>query len=258
MLDSHCHLNDDKLFPLRKEIVSAAINRGVNVFLIAGWDIESSKKAVQIAHEFPNTYATVGIHPENLDGVNEDTLVEIEHLARDEKVVSIGEIGLDYHWYKEEADHRKQKIWFQKQIALANKMKLPISVHARDAAQDTYEILKTCPVLMKGNLHCYSGPTEMMPQFSQLGYYFGFDGPITYPNSRVPKANVIRCPLERLLSETDSPYLTPVPYRGEMNEPKYIPEIVQMMADLRGCDSEILAKQILINFETLFHVKPNL
>jgi len=255
MLDSHCHLNDDKLYADRAKVISDALARGVDLFLVAGWDIESSRKALQIAHEFPHVYAAVGIHPENLEGVSDDSLLEIEHLARDPKAVAIGEIGLDYHWYKEEADHQKQKEWFIKQIHLANKLSLPICIHARDATQDTFDVLKVNPVLKKGNLHCYSGSTEMMPLFAELGFYFGFDGPITYKNAKVPKANVVRCPLDRLLSETDSPYLTPVPHRGETNTPKFIPEIVQEMALLRGCDEKTLANQILLNFKTLFHVE---
>jgi hydrolase, TatD family len=255
MLDSHCHLNDEKLFSQRANVIQDAISRGVNLFLVAGWDIESSKKALQIAHEFPHVYVAVGLHPENLDGVNDDTLLALEELAKDPKVVAIGEIGLDYHWYKEKDDQVKQRTFFIKQIELANKLHLPVCIHAREAIQDTYNILKEHPVEKKGNLHCYSGPTEMMPQFAKLGFYFGFDGPITYKNSQVPKANVVACPFDRLLSETDSPYLTPVPFRGELNTPKYIPEIVKEMALLRGIDEKNLANQILLNFKTLFHVE---
>jgi|LAHS01.1.fsa_nt_gb TatD DNase family protein len=255
MLDSHCHLNDDKLFPERGKAIAEAKAAGVTLFLCVGWDVESSKKALQIAHEFPEVYAAVGIHPENLEGVSEDSLKEIETLAQDPKVVAIGEIGLDYHWYKEEKDRNNQKEWFLKEIDLANRLGLPVSIHARDAIQDTFDILKAHPVLKAGNMHCYSGPTEIMPLFAKLGFYFGFDGPITYKNSQVPKANVQSCPFDRLLSETDSPYLAPVPFRGEANSPKHIAEIVQMMAFLRGVDSKTVENQVLLNFRKLFHVE---
>jgi TatD DNase family protein len=255
MLDSHCHLNDDKLFPERARHIEEAHQAGVHLFLVAGWDLESSKKALQIAHEFSDVYVAIGFHPENLEGVDDRSLSEIEALAQDPKVVAIGEIGLDYHWYKEERDHARQKEWFVKQIDLANRLNLPICIHAREATKDTYDLLKAHPVNRSGNLHCYSGSTEMMPSFAKLGFYFGFDGPITYKNSLVPKANVKACPLDRLLSETDSPYLTPTPFRGQMNAPKYIPEIVKEMAFLRGIPLEEIEKEIERNFRSLFHVE---
>jgi len=255
LLDSHCHLNDGKLFAERSRHIAEATAAGVKFFLVVGWDVESSKKALQIAHEYPDVYAAVGLHPENLEGVNEASLKEIESMAQDPKVVAIGEIGLDYHWYKEEKDHENQKTWFVKQIDLANKLNLPTCIHARGAAKDTYDILKAHPVKRSGNLHCYSGSTEMMPSFAELGFYFGFDGPITYKNSQVPKANVQACPIDRLLSETDSPYLTPMPFRGEVNSPKHIVEIVEEMAVLRGISRDEIEKQIEQNFYSLFHVE---
>jgi TatD DNase family protein len=255
MLDSHCHINDDKLFEDRANVIDRAMRAGVSTFLCVGWDLESSKKALQIAHEFPQVYAAVGIHPENVDGVNEESFKAIKEMAADPKVLAIGEIGLDYHWNKDEANHGFQKFVFIKQIEMANELGLPISVHARDATADTYDILKGHPVIKKGVLHCYSGPTVMVSLFSKLGFYFGFDGPITYKGSIVPKENVKQVPLDRLLSETDSPYLTPVPFRGQTNEPQYIKEIVQEMGVLRGVSAEEIEKTILSNFKNLFHVE---
>jgi len=255
MLDSHCHLNDKQLFPDRKSYIEKAQKAGVNVLLVIGWDVESSKKALQITHEYPNVFAAVGVHPENLDGVTDSDLSSIKELANDPKTLAIGEIGLDYHWVKDEEVHRQQREWFVKQIDLANEMGLPISVHARDAGKDTYDILKSHPATHGGVLHCYSGSTEMLLEFAKLGYYFGFDGPITYKGSVTPKENVKICPLDRLLSETDSPYLSPVPFRGQTNEPSHIVEIVKEMAELRGEDQNMLEKAILSNFDKLFHVE---
>lgn len=255
MLDSHCHLNDEQLFPDRKRHIEKAKKMGVNVLLIIGWDVESSKKAVQITHEYPNVFAAVGVHPESIDDVTDSDLVAIKELAQDPKVLAIGEIGLDYHWVKDEYNHRRQREWFGKQIDLANELGLPISVHARDASQDTYDILKSHPAKNAGVLHCYSGSTEMLFEYAKLGYYFGFDGPITYKGATTPKENVKACPLDRLLSETDAPYLAPVPFRGQINEPSHIVEIVKQMADLRGLDQKVLEKAILSNFTKLFHVE---
>lgn len=255
MIDSHCHLNDEKLFPDRKQYIEKAEKVGVNILLIVGWDVESSKKALQITHEYPNVFAAVGIHPENIEGVTDSDLALIKELSKDPKALAIGEVGLDFHWIKDEDNHRRQREWFIKQIELANEVGLPISVHARDASQETYDILKAHPAKHGGVLHCYSGSTEMLQEFAKLGYYFGFDGPITYKGSATPKENVKACPLDRLLSETDSPYLSPVPFRGQINEPSHIAEIVKEMAKLRGVDQILLEKSILSNFNTLFHVE---
>jgi TatD DNase family protein len=255
MLDSHCHLNDAMLYPKREKIIKEAEDIGVSLFLCVGWDVDSSKQAVRIAHEFPNVYAAVGLHPENLEGVNNDSLSEIRALAKDPKVLAIGEIGLDYHWVNDEKDRQKQKEWFIRQIDMANELSLAISIHARDALQDTYDILKSHPLFRGGVLHCYSGSTEMMGEFLKLGLYFGFGGPITYKGAMTPKANVRACPSDRILSETDSPYLPPVPFRGQANEPKHVLEILKEMAFLRNQDEKFLERQIQFNFESLFHVE---
>ncbi len=255
MLDSHCHLNDEHIYSDRKEIIERALAIGVDTFLVVGWDLPSSKLAISIAKEFPNVYASVGIHPENLDGISDEMLKEIEELAQEKKVVAIGEIGLDYHWYKEKSEHDNQKIWFIKQIELANKLHLPLSIHAREATEDTYTILKEHTPLYGAVLHCYSGSKEMMDKFLSLGLYFGFDGPITYKNAITPKECVIHCPLDKILTETDSPYLPPVPFRGQRNEPSHIKEIFKQMALLKNIDEERLEKQIESNFSKLFHVE---
>ena len=255
-LDSHCHLNDDVLYPIRDELISRAREAGVGYLLVIGWDVESSKKAVEIAHEYENVYAAVGIHPENLDGINEDSLKQIEELAHGDKVVAIGEIGLDYHWFHEKEHHELQKVWFIKQIELANKLNLPISIHAREATGDLLEILKHHPVNRSGVLHCYSGSPESLKEFAKLGFYFGFDGPITYKNAVEPKEAVKVCPMDKILTETDSPYLTPVPFRGKQNEPAYIPHILAQMASLKEVGEDEMAEQVRKNFEKLFSVEP--
>ena len=255
-LDSHCHINDDDLYPIRNEVISRAREAGVGYILVIGWDVESSKKAISIAHEFEGVYAAVGIHPENLEGINEQSLLEIEELAKDEKVIAIGEIGLDYHWFKDPKDHENQKTWFIKQIELANKLHLPISIHAREAIGDLLDILKNHPLEHSGVLHCYSGSPESLKEFAKLGFYFGFDGPITYKNAKEPKESVIACPIDKILTETDSPYLPPVPHRGERNESSYIPLILAQMAALKEVDESSMAEQVKENFERLFSVKP--
>jgi len=253
MLDSHCHLNDELLFKDYPDYIALAQSQGVNKILVVGWNVDSSKKAVQIANEYENIYAAVGIHPENVEESCVADLDEICKLAKNKKVIAIGEIGLDYHWNNDESNHEKQKEYFIKQISLANSLNLPISVHSRDAVEDTYVILKDNPIIKHGVLHCYSGSVEMLLKFKELGMYFGFDGPITYKNSVVPKECVKECPLDRILTETDSPYLTPVPYRGQINNPSNIKFIIEEMARLKGISVDDLIRIIDTNFNKLFH-----
>ena len=253
LFDSHCHLNDKSIKV--KKAISNAKERGIDTFLVVGWNVRSSKKAVRIAKRYDGVYAAVGVHPENYAEEHKNALKTIEKLAKNDKVVAIGEIGLDYHWKCDEETKENQKIWFINQIELANKLKLPVSIHARDASEDVYEILKEHPIENGFVLHCYSGSPEMMKEFAKLGAYFGFDGPITYKNSKTPKRCVIECPLDRLLVETDSPYLPPVPYRGKKNEPAYIKEIFNEMVKLRETTPEELSEALNNNFERLFGVK---
>lgn len=254
-IDSHCHINDDALFPKRKEIIEEARQRGVSIFIVPGWDMESSEKAIAIAHEFEGVYAAVGFHPENLENISDEALSRIEAMAKDEKVVAIGEIGLDYHWFKEEKDRSNQKRWFIKQIELANKLNLPASIHCREASEDTLLLLKEHPLKASGVLHCYSGSTELLREYAKLGLFFGFDGPITYKNAITPKNNATFCPIDRILSETDSPYLSPTPYRGHENHPAFVKEVVLQMASLRGISVEEMTSAIVNNTKNLFHVE---
>ena len=254
--DSHCHLNDESILDHLDEEISKCREAGVTRMLCIAYDIESSRKAIEIASKYEEVYAAIGVHPENRDGLTLDDLKTIRELAKHPKVVAIGEIGLDYHWYKTPEEREPQKPWFIAQIDLANELNLPVSIHARDASQDTYDILKAHPVKAGAVLHCYSGSSEMLKEFAKLGLYFGFDGPITYKNAVEPKECVRICPEDRILVETDSPYLSPVPYRGTPNSPSRIPVIVSAMAELRGVSKETMGEILWNNFERLFRVKP--
>jgi TatD DNase family protein len=225
--------------------------------LCVGWDLESSRKAIEIAHESDGVYAAVGIHPENLEGAEESDLALIEEFAKDPKVIAIGEIGLDYHWVKDPEARESQKRWFIRQIELANAVGLPCTIHARDSVEDAISILKEHPVAKGASLHCYGGSVEQMDIAlkSIPNIYFGFGGPITFKNARVPKEAAAHCSADRILSETDSPYLSPEPFRGTTNESERIPLIVLSMAKLRGIPAEEMSAQLLANFRRLFHVE---
>ena len=253
--DSHCHLNDEAFLEDLPDVIARAQEKGIKAILVLGYDLPSSRKAIEIAETYDICYAAVGFHPENLEGATLEDLKEIETLSSHPKVKAIGEVGLDYHWYNDEATKERQKPFFIEQIKLANRVGLPLSIHARDASEDTFRILKEHKPIHGAVLHCYSGSVEMMREFAKLDLYFGFDGPITYKNARIPKECVAAIPLNRLLTETDSPYLSPVPLRGKRNEPGNIPFIFEEMAKIKGCSETDLETALNTNFETLFHVK---
>ncbi len=257
-LDSHCHINDERLLEVQEAVFATAKEEGVNTIMVIGWDLESSELAVKMAEAHEGVYAAIGFHPENLEAISEEAIQQVKELTKSPKVIAIGEIGLDYHWFKDPKDHENQKKWFIRQIDLANELDLPISIHARECTQDMYDLLKEHPLKRGGVLHCYSGSAEMLPLFAKLGLYFGFDGPITYKNAKEPVKAVEVCPLDRILSETDSPYLPPVPHRGERNEPKYIPIIVSKIAEIKKLSIEETAGIIEENFKRLFLVKHRL
>ena len=253
--DSHCHLNDEQMLVNIDEQIALLRQAGITAALCIGYDLASSKRAVELANTYPEIYAAVGIHPDNAAECSKEVIEELRKLAQDPNVIAIGEIGLDYYWHKDPEERAAQKPVFVSQIKLADELGLPISVHARDAIEDTYRILKENNPKFGGVLHCYSGSVEMMREFLKLGLYFGFDGPITYKNAVTPKQCVRECPADRLLVETDSPYLSPTPFRGKPNNPKNIPYIVAEMARIRECDEALMNKQLWKNFKKMFRVK---
>ncbi len=231
IFDTHCHLNDPNLYSKRKELVQKALLLGVNKMLVVGYDLNSSKLAVEIAKEYSGIiYAAVGIHPSETIHCGENDLKEIEELINESVVVAVGEIGLDYYW--KEAPKEIQKEYFVKQIKLAYKYNKPFCVHMRDATSDTLEILKeNKQFIRKGIMHCYSGSSEVVNDFLNLGMYLSFGGPVTFKNARVPKEAIKQVPLNKFLIETDSPYLTPHPFRGQENEPAYVTVVAKSIAD---------------------------
>ena len=254
IFDTHCHLNSEELYERIEEVLASANKVGVDKFLIIGWDKESSFRAVEIAHRYEGCYAAIGFHPTDIDGVSEEDYLETMALVDDPKVVAIGEIGLDYHWVKEPEQREKQKEWFIKQIDFANEHKKPISIHNREAFQDCLEILKKHRPLYSGVMHCYSGSVELLDEVLALGLYIGLDGPLTFTNAKTPKEVCEIVPLERLLVETDSPYLSPHPLRGTINEPKNIALVIDEIARLKGISKKHILEVIYNNSCKLFNV----
>lgn len=255
IFDTHCHLNDEHLYPNIKEIIERAMEAGISKLLVVGWDYESSKLAVQIAEENEICYASVGFHPENVYDINKDIFFKTMELSKHPKVVAIGEIGLDYHWTKENDKRTIQKEWFIEQIKYANEHKLPIIIHNREASEDCINILKENKPLFSGTMHCYSGSVELLKDVLDLGLLIGLDGPVTFKNAKTPKEVAAEVPLEKLLLETDCPYLTPHPFRGELNEPVNIRLILDEIASIRGISKKHVAEVTYNNGCRLFNIE---
>ena len=250
--DTHAHYDSSKFDSDRDAVLSALPANGITLVVDPGDNTERSRRAVALAHQYPFLYAAVGWHPEEAEDWTEDSLSEIRALAADERVVAIGEIGLDYYWdktYKE-----KQKMMFRAQIELALELDLPVIVHDREAHGDSLEIVKDYPSL-RGVFHCFSGSVEMACELPKRGWYLGFDGPITYKNA-VRSLEVIRAvPMERIVLETDSPYLSPVPNRGKRNDSRNLPYIAAVIAREKEMEAEAVAAATMENGKRLFGIR---
>ncbi len=255
IFDTHCHLNSDELYPNINDHILDAQKVGVRRFLVVGWDEKSSLLAIKIAEQFDCCYAAIGFHPTEIFNLKENTVEDFfKKYATHPKVVAIGEIGLDYHWIKEEDKRNLQKEYFKKQIRLANFYNLPICIHNRDAINDCLEILKECPPQYKGIMHCYSGSSEMLNDFMNLGLYISLGGPVTFTNAKTPKEVAEEVPLNKLLIETDCPYLSPHPLRGTINVPKNIALVLDMISSLRSEGKKHIEDILYKNACELFHV----
>ena len=254
MIDSHCHINDELYKNNPAEYIKEAENAGVFQFLVVGFDEKSSELALKIANENNSCFAAVGIHPSDSKKAQPGDLDKILELAKNKKVIAIGEIGLDYYWDKEEAVREQQKEYFIKQINIANQLDLPISIHCRDAIEDCLQILKENPVKRGGIMHCYAGSLEMSKDFIKLGFLLGFGGTVTFKNSVRPKEVAANVPADSYVLETDAPYLTPHPYRGKENHSKYLYLVRDQIAELRGISPEQVEKESTTNFQRVFKI----
>lgn len=261
LFDSHAHYNDEKFNEDREEILQAVLDAGVTKVICAGYSLESSKEAVQIANTHPSIYAIVGISPNDIpektaqyEQILNEQLKQIEKLAQNEKVVAIGEIGLDYYWNKENKE--EQKLAFQKQIELANKLNLPIVIHTREAVYDTLEILKgeVTPV-KKGIFHCCPLNLDLIREGLKIGFYISFAGPITFKNAKNAEVAIQEVPLDRILIETDSPYLAPEPKRGTRNDSRNVKYMAEKIAQVKDMTVEEIEKVTYENARRIFEIK---
>lgn len=255
-IDVHCHLTGGEYKEIGgvEGVLARAKEHGVGIVICSGFDLDSSMIAKDLSEQYEEVYFSAGFHPSELDKYKEGDVKKLAELCRHEKCVAVGEIGLDYH-FEDNPSPETQREFFLRQLLLADELGLPVVLHSRDAAQETLELLQANKHLLKkgGLMHCYSYSAEMTKDFLGLGLSFSFGGPSTFKNAKKVVESVQRIPAHRILTETDCPYLTPVPFRGVFpNEPKNVKYIAENMAILRNENIEELKKQVLQNAKQLF------
>lgn len=235
IFDTHAHYDDEQFNDDRENLLREIFSAGIGNIVNVGADMITSRQSIALAKAYPEIYAAVGVHPSDIACLDEEAYEELRKMAAEEKVVAIGEIGLDYYWDKEDDVQAAQREAFKRQLTLARDVKLPVIVHSRDAAKDTMDILAAEQrVDNPGIIHCYSYSVEQAREYVKMGYYIGVGGVVTFKNAKVLKQVVEEIPLERIVVETDCPYLTPEPYRGKRNASLYLPYVVDKIAELKG------------------------
>ncbi len=253
LFDTHAHLNADQFKEDREETIQRALEAGVSNILVVGFDEETINGAIELAEKYDFIYAAVGWHPVDAIDATEKDFERIEQLAYHKKVVALGEMGLDYYWDKspKEIQHHV----FRRQIQIARKVNLPIIIHNRDATQDCIQILREEKANEVGGImHCFSGSVETAKECVNLNFHISLGGPVTFKNARQPKEVAKEIPLERLLIETDCPYLAPHPYRGKRNESAYVKLVAEQIAELKDLSFEEIAKKTTDNAKQLFRI----
>lgn len=245
--DTHAHLNHPQFEPDRKEVILRARAQGIEYIICCGWDIESSRKALKLSAQYPFIYAAVGLHPHDADNFSQELIEELFKLAQKDKVVAIGEIGLDF--YRNYSAPESQRRAFQAQIELARALELPMVIHLRKAHQEGLSMLKANRYF-KGVLHCFSGDLSVAEEALEIGFYIGFDGPLTY--SHRTRAVAAQVPLSRVMLETDCPWLTPLGFKGERNEPAFLIEIGSTLARLHNRSEDEIARCTTENAQDCF------
>lgn len=257
LFDSHAHLDDEKFDEDREILMKQIKEDGVANFISAGYSLAGSKEAVKLAKKYDFIYATAGISPNDIPQTEEELWTMLEEIKKivkgNKKVVAIGEIGLDYYWKEENKELQKKA--FKRQIELANQLGLPIVIHTREAVMDTLEILKENEVIKKGVFHCCPLNRELVKEALKLGFYISFAGPVTFKNSKNAEEIIQMVPKDRMLIETDSPYLSPEPLRGRRNDPRNVKYVAMKVADAKKLSLEEVAQLTFDNTKRIFAIK---
>lgn len=253
IFETHAHYDDERFLEDQDEVIESMPEKGIGRIINVGASIESSKTSLDLAKKYEYVYAAVGVHPSGVDGLNEETFSWLKEQTSDDKTVAIGEIGLDYYWDKESEVQKMQRMWFRRQMELARVVNLPVIIHSRDAAEDTMTLMKEIHAEeIPGVIHCYSYSKEMALEFIKMGYYIGVGGVVTFKNAKKLKEAVEAIPLERILLETDCPYMAPEPNRGTRNDSSNIPYVIAKIAELKGISEEEIERVTEENARRLF------
>lgn len=235
IFETHAHYDDDKFTEDRDELILAVHESGVHPIINVGASIHSTQTTLELAKHYPFIYAAVGVHPSDVADLNEDTFAWLKEQTAYAKTVAVGEIGLDYYWDKEADVQEKQRYWFGRQLQLAREADFPVIIHSRDAAADTLQVMRDNHAdTIPGVIHCYSYSPELAQEFVRMGYYIGVGGVVTFKNAKKLVETVQTIPIERILLETDSPYMAPEPHRGTRNDSRNIPYVIAKIAELKG------------------------
>ncbi len=253
IFDTHAHYDDEQFDSDRAELLGSMADNGVGMIVNVSASYASCERVADMAQEYPFMYAAVGIHPDAVGDLDEESFARMKELFKRDKVVAVGEIGLDYYWDHE--SHDVQKRWFIRQLDLARELQLPVLIHSREAAADTMDVMKEHGRGLKGVIHCYSYSKEMAREYVKMGYYIGVGGVVTFKNARKLKETVEEIPLESIVLETDCPYLAPVPYRGKRNNSAYIKYIAEEVARIKGISPEEVILQTEENARELYGIK---
>ena len=252
IFESHAHYDSEQFDEDRHELLMSMPENGIGTIINSGANWDSVTEVVEMAAKYPHVYAAVGMHPDEVGDLNEERFAYLKSQCQKDKVVAVGEIGLDYYWDNE--SHDVQKYWFIKQLDLARELDLPVIIHSREAAADTLEVMKEHGTGLRGVIHCFSYSKELAQEYVKMGYYIGVGGVVTFKNAKKLKEVVEVVPLDRILLETDSPYLAPTPYRGKRNSSLYIPYIAEEIANIKGVTYEEVVAQTEQNGKDLFRI----
>ncbi len=252
IFDTHTHYDAEQFDKDRVELLSSMREHNVGFILNVGATLDGCKNSVEFARKYPFMYAAVGVHPDEVGALNDETFAWMEELLLDEKAVAVGEIGLDYYWDNEPREVQKE--WFIRQLALARKHDLPVCIHSRDAAEDTLNVMREYAKGLRGVIHCFSYSPEIAKEYVKNGFYIGVGGVVTFKNGKKMKEVVKATPIERILLETDCPYLAPEPYRGKRNSSIYLDRVAQEIGQLKGMTANEVIEVTEQNAKTLFGI----
>lgn len=252
IFDTHAHYDDRQFDDDREELLRSMQEGGVGTIVDVGSDLASWGKIQELVEKYPFIYGAIGVHPDEVGELDEEQFQRMKELLQGDKIVAVGEIGLDYYWDKE--GHDLQKKWFIRQLQLAEELKLPVIIHSREAAADTMEIMKAYGRKLDGVIHCYSYSLEQAREYVSMGYFLGIGGVVTFKNAKKLKEIVREIPLKSLVIETDSPYLAPVPNRGKRNSSLNLTYVAEEIAELKGISSESVIRQTEENARRLYHL----